>query len=486
MTNRYSAIALMFSAFQHKAFVAIALGEDDQKHLKAITIQCAFRCYWARQTIRDKYACVYTKEQRDENSSSSDTDVYVYKNKRTQSQTSSYPSFLGDYFDLPSPRQHHEQAPYDYTPGIEDTTDGYLLFVTTNTFSIEGWAGMPTDMTDNDHRSLTSLLTHEFIGKFRGTNTFILKDPTTKEFKDTLSKLRRLCKASGFIIIYMATHVVQVLKGEKETNPTETCYFACSNSVWGSAEEIAESCISLSFFCEQLNLVCCRRKTLLLNYAFVNRPKPTFFPASRTMYPPKDFLSRLSALSRCVVIGCCAVGSHAGDYYKFAYAEQLRFEESERKRVVAAAGSAGPRPPTDSTSSGTESYSSSLVRYESFLDSMLRDWNLPSVPAVRRSEKPVPPSAVWERDGSKSIHLQLPSDDEVRYSPLHYYCPKPYRTISIVRMEQKQNYSRRLTYWKLKRTLAGPPNYIRELLRARRVRSYHAPCQVSMGDAEKR
>jgi hypothetical protein len=55
------------------------------------------------------------------------------------------------------------------------------------------------------------------------------------------------------------------------------------------------------------------------------------------------------------------------------------------------------------------------VRYEAFLDSMLRDWRLPSVPAVRRSEKPVPPSAVWERgDGSKSIHLQLPSDDEVR------------------------------------------------------------------------
>ena len=405
----------MFSSFQRKAFVAIALGEDDQKHLQAIVIQCAFRCYWARQTVKDKYACVYTKEQRDENSSSDDVDVYVYKNKRTQSRTSSYPSFLGDYFDLPSPRQHHEQAPHDYSPGIEDTTNGYLLFITTNTFSIEGWVGMPVDMTDNDHRSLTSLLTHEFIGKFRGTNTFILKDPTTKELKDTLSKLRRLCKASGFIVVYMTTHVVQVLKGEKETNPTETCYFACSNSVWGSAEEIAESCISLSYFCEQLNLICCRRKTLLLNYAFVNRPKPTFFPASRTLYPPKDFLSRLSVLSRCIVIGCCAVGSPAGDYFKFAYAEQLRFEESERKRVVAAAGTAvGQWTPTDSTKSNYSS-SFSLVRYEAFLDSMLRDWRLPSVPAVRRSEKPVPPSAVWERgDGSKSIHLQLPSDDEVR------------------------------------------------------------------------
>jgi hypothetical protein len=47
---------------------------------------------------------------------------------------------------------------------------------------------------------------------------------------------------------------------------------------------------------------------------------------------------------------------------------------------------------------------------------------------------------------------------------------------------QRNNYSRRTAYWKLKRTLAKPKNFVTEQYYAHLRRSFCAPCQTSIVD----
>ena len=48
---------------------------------------------------------------------------------------------------------------------------------------------------------------------------------------------------------------------------------------------------------------------------------------------------------------------------------------------------------------------------------------------------------------------------------------------------QRNNYTQRLIYWKLKRTLAKPKNLAMEQYRAHLRRGFCAPCQTSIVDA---
>ena len=100
-----------------------------------------------------------------------------------------------------------------------NTSGGHLVLVTCNSFPIGKW-GEISDVTSKDQDQLQYLLSHGLIGKFEEENVHVLKNPTTNEFKDLLVQLKKEVSSSGFLVLYLATHVVKVVKGEKE-NPKE-------------------------------------------------------------------------------------------------------------------------------------------------------------------------------------------------------------------------------------------------------------------------
>lgn len=45
-------------------------------------------------------------------------------------------------------------------------------------------------------------------------------------------------------------------------------------------------------------------------------------------------------------------------------------------------------------------------------------------------------------------------------------------------------HARSVLYWKMKRTLAGPPNFIRNNIRNYKIKNYIAPYQITLPDHE--
>lgn len=280
---------------------------------------------------------------------------------------------------------------------------GYLLIVTTNTFPIGKW-GEVSDVTNKDYDQLQYLFTHELIGKFPIENVHLLKNPSTNEFKEVLSGLKKECSANDFLVVYMATHVVTVIKGEKE-HPKEKGYFAFHNSVWGKQNEIAESCISLSYFCTLLNRIQCTRKTVILNYAHQPKHRTALFPSSKILYPPEDFASQLADKAKCAVITSCAIGTRAKDYLVHSEFHIENIEEHE------------PHPKT--SGGGFLSLFSFAKRtaareqYNKMLVELMAEWGCKPIPETTKSVRPVKPGATWSVvDGE--IAVNLPDQKEVR------------------------------------------------------------------------
>eukprot|EP00601_Ochromonadales_sp_CCMP2298_P031210 CAMPEP_0173332554 /NCGR_PEP_ID=MMETSP1144-20121109/4415_1 /TAXON_ID=483371 /ORGANISM="non described non described, Strain CCMP2298" /LENGTH=279 /DNA_ID=CAMNT_0014277447 /DNA_START=107 /DNA_END=942 /DNA_ORIENTATION=+ len=277
----------------------LGLGPSKEvRRVAALHIQCAYRCHLARDRVYAAYRAQNVKYY------SADEDAFFYRNKVRLYVDEFRPRFLRE--DLPTPRKNGERAPEEYNAGVEDTSSGYLVLVTSNYFHIGKWAELPSaDALGADHEALRGLFSHEFIGKFRPENVAMLKNPSTVEFKEAMEMMRRKVKAGGFLTLVMATQVVTVLKGEKGSREKgrEKAYFAFANSVWGSNEEIAESCISLSSLVTMLNRISCKTKTVILNYAHTPKTRAVLFPSSKQFYPPQGLLSQLCERASCVVIG---------------------------------------------------------------------------------------------------------------------------------------------------------------------------------------
>ena len=397
--------------------------KEKKRQASALLIQCAFRKHLAKIRINAVYRAHYYKVFDEVEQ------IFLYKHKVKLHLDEKKPRFTRGYA-IPAPRANGEKAPEDYNPGVEDTSGGVLVIVTSNLFPIGKW-GEVSEATNGDHEQLRYLLTHEFIGKFRPENVHILKNPSTNEFKDVMKGLRSECKASGFLVVYMATHVVTVTKGEKE-NPKEIGYFAFNNSVWGKNAEIAESCISISAFCGMLNKVMCKRKTIILNYAHQPSPKAVLFPSSKILYPPNILLKAIADGAKCVVIGACAIGSKAREYLthsEFHVQKHLQHEnESSTLPSVAAGTGTGtgtgggntkqpPQPVSQNevavTQSGYWQKKKMLeLRHNALLIELMKEWGCRPFTEITRSPKPVQPVATWGREDG-DFKIALPNQQDV-------------------------------------------------------------------------
>jgi hypothetical protein len=384
----------------------------------ALMIQCAYRRHLARVKMNARYRATYTK-LFDESEQS-----YLYKHKVKLHLDDMKPRFAR-YCEIPTPRKNGEKAPEDYNPGTEDTSGGCLLIVTSNTFPIGKWNEVSEIPTNADHEQLKYLLTHEFIGKFQPEKVNVLKNPSTNEFKDVMKSLRHQCKTSGFLVVYLATHIVTVIKGEKE-NPKEVGYIAFHNSVWGKNTDIAETCISLSSFCGMLNKITCKRKTIIVNYAHQPKPRALLFPSTKIQYPPSNFLSSLADGAQCVVIGPCAIGSPSKEY--FSHSEHHLNEILAEEEASASVAGSGAGPDSNTTNNNNNiskshrffrrKHNPDKENYNKLLGKLINEWGLKPLPEVTRSPRPPAPMAVWNRVEGQ-IEVVLPDQKEV---PNTHWC----------------------------------------------------------------
>ena len=286
--------------------------------------------------------------------------------------------------------------------------EGFLLVVTTNSFPIGKW-GEVSDSTGRDHEQVQYLLSHNLIGKFHPDNVTVLKNASASDFKDALGTIKRQCTEYNFLVVYLATHVITVVKGEKKENAKEVCYFAFHDSVWGKPPEIAESCVSLTAFSALLNKIHCSRKTVIINYAHQPKPRTVLFPSSKTLYPPADFLGRLSELAKCVVIGSCSIGAKAKDY--LAHSE---YHLQQDFTAMTISNEAGKNPATASTLSYLNPFKrSNKAKYDRVLTELMKEWGCKPFPDISKSPRPIKPTATWEM-GDDGINITLPDNQQVK------------------------------------------------------------------------
>lgn len=279
------------------------------------------------------------------------------------------------------------------------------MIATCNAFPIGKW-GEISEATNKDHDQLQYLLSHELIGRFQAENVHVLKNPSTNEFKDTLSHLKKEVGPSGFVVVYLATHVIKVVKGEKE-NPKEESYFAFHNSVWGTQVEIAESCVSLSTFCSLLHKIPCTQKTVILNYAHLPMPRSVLFPSSKLIYPAHDFLSKLCEQGKCAVIASCAIGARAKEYLRHS-----AYHIEELTQPLPGGPAAQHPAPTVGQRVLTMFGNPNKALYARMLPMLMKEWGIKPFPEVTKSPRPIKPVATWESKEGE-INITLPNQKEV-------------------------------------------------------------------------
>lgn len=390
---------------------------EEKKKLKAaIRLQCAYRCYLARRRAQDHYRSHFKKVY--------DINLrkYVYQNKDTQDVFEDLPEYFNEQ-QIPIPRDF--AAPPDYNPGNEATGEGYALIISNSQFPLGKWAPSHSEL-DHDYEKIFHTVTHDFIGRIRPENCVGLKNPTTMEVKDAIKHLSKICRVNGFIFIYIATHIINIIGAADPENDKETAYLAFRNSIWGKTKEITESCIGIIEFTGLINGIKAKNKTIVLNYAHAPPPRKALFTSSKQVYPPTNILFRMADLCRCPVIGSCTVGFAIKDYLKGypplnwsdpSFAQLSRSESSKSKKQQRVAAEQQVQSNSSSKSNPRWGLQNAYgLFYSALWDEVMRDFNLPVDKPISKTPRPAPPGPVWTQNEQTgfAIKVDLPNDNEVR------------------------------------------------------------------------
>jgi hypothetical protein len=281
------------------------IGTNDYLHRDKATnmIQRVYRTYRTRKAfrllIRQHFIKIF----------SPDHEGYVYKNKVTGTTFLKKPVMLGDE-ELPIHR--YFVAPSNYAPARRRGGEGFALLVTVTEFVNKKIPSLPEQLL-NDSKDLADILTHDYFGRFVPENVMTLVNPKCSDFVQAIELFRKMVasKRDPFFVMYLCTHVVKAPKGEEhkpKTRREKDCYFLFADSVWKSPQSISSSAVSLVRMVELINSINMKRKTIILNYAHVSQPKKSMFGVTKLMYPPPDFLFRLTDSTGAAVLGCCTVG----------------------------------------------------------------------------------------------------------------------------------------------------------------------------------
>lgn len=391
---------------------------EDRLDEAARKVQRAYRGKIARKRIkllvRQNYVKIFDKI----------SDCFVYKNKNTGEISHNKPVFLGND-DLPTPKAL--QAPLEYDPGYDGGEDGYFVMMTNNVYNNAPKLNEISSASNADHVLLEGMISNDFICRIKPENMMLLKNEPQSQLKDSLDSLRRIASKKMFLVIYICTHVVTIIQGEKK-NKRETCYFTFPESVWTKPSRIAETCMSLSTFAEYLNRIPCDRKTVIINYAHIKPVRKTVFTSSRQFYPPSDCLSRLADLANCAVLACCTNGISMKDV--MSHSPPIKYILKDYDQCDHDVLDMEPSQPTDlrdivgslSTLNDYPAYSSHLLtdiagneNIDSIERKYLERWGMTPDPEIVTSPPPESPKATWVRDEGTGYQLQinLPTDAEV-------------------------------------------------------------------------
>ena len=241
-------------------------------------------------------------------------DYFYYKNKTTGAILRDKPVCLG-MDDLPDPREFDAPEGYD-AMDEENAASGFAIVLVNNEFpSSHGkFPNLPAS-TVSEFLALEDVLTNDFICKFPAENTYFMRNAKCFEFKDMLDRLKSTIKKKNFLVLYICTHVITVVGGEKQ-NPHETAYLCMNDSIFTKPEDIVKTCVSLTELSILMNKLACKKKTVIMNYAHVPPPEKSFFAPVKVMYPPKDFLSRMANMMDCAVLASCISGCSMSDALK--------------------------------------------------------------------------------------------------------------------------------------------------------------------------
>eukprot|EP01038_Epipyxis_sp_PR26KG_P007423 gene7423-10116_t len=454
--------------------------EVKKRNKAAIKVQNAFRCRSARERLYNLYRSRFIKIY-DFNYQQN-----IYKNKKTQEFSFKKPRYI---YRRDIPITPNYDAPADYDSGNVTNEQGYFFGIICSTFPLGNWPGN-TDTSsmssadlnvngstdtlmkiagDKEYEQFEKYIKHDYICKFREENVLLLKNPTTVDVLKALERLKKIMKnKNSFLVSYISTHIITVIKGEKKTNPTETCYFAFKDSVWSNKPmDIAESCISLTTFCEKLNQLKTTQKTILLNYAHIPKPKPTLFASVKLCYPTPEFLISLSNNCKSVVIGSCTIGTYLSQNIKH-YPISLIEDNLYMPPIAQTPAPLGYKASQELLQNNTKV--SSIVPTTQFIDMktelekrLLLDWQMKPDKEIIRSNRPAKPVAKWDRK----------EEDNYRIS------------IDMPTTKEKNRHSSQVAYWMLKRTLAKPVNLIKGTNIYYRKIYRRAPYQTSLIDESK-
>ena len=281
------------------------LEAEDKRDDAARVIQRLARMYLSIARLRAMVRANFIKKYDRVN------ERHYYKNKSTGEILLNKPRILGSG-DLPDPRDF--VAPDTYDVGEEEGMPvGYALVVVNEEFPrSEGRLSRLPLVVKNEFKELEELLSHDFICRLPQENVYCLTNPKKTEIRDTLERLKQVVRKKDYFLVYMCTHVLTIIKGEKKAS--ETAYFAMPSTVWkGKPEEVAPTCMSLADFTKGLGKVKSRKKTVIINYCYQPAPEKAFFAPVKSIYPPPGFLARLADEANCAVVACCVSGSSMSD-----------------------------------------------------------------------------------------------------------------------------------------------------------------------------
>ena len=372
--------------------------EDDAINV----IQHAYRAYRVRAQfrflVRQSFMKVFDKEIRD----------YVYINKMTGNRFRYKPSFLGDE-DLPIQRIF--AAPLSYIPRKRRGGEGFALMVTVSQFQHPRIPHLAEQLVE-DHKALTDALTHDFYGRIGPQNILSLVNPKREEFVHAFELMKKMTRGStqAFLIVYLCTHVVQVIDGERskgKESREKDCYFLVHDSVWSSAGATAASAVSLVSLSQLVRGCGADSTTLLLHLAHLPPPRRTLIKRSKTLYPPEDCLCRLAELARAAVVGSCCTGTRLEEAVRHSSPLMLTpFETVDPMHYLHYHGESMSF--VGSPPARTSQDEEAMARH------LRRMWRME---AELRNDTPAPsarPQATWSRSNvTGEIVVKLPRQEEV-------------------------------------------------------------------------
>ena len=326
--------------------------EEAQEELEDLCVrvlQRAYRRKRGRRALREMVRANFVKEYDQE------TGEFFYKNVRSGAIQHLKPAALGTE-DLPDPPVYF--APKGYMAS-ESAVRQFAAVIACNAFSDPKLPNI-TEAVMKDHEELHATLVHPYLCKYKDEDCVFMRNPTMSGAKGNLEGLKDIVKKAwkleetfapkgtkyeshGLLLIYVATHVVNITRG-----PNAGSYLCFADSNLSSPEAIKKTTITVKNFCKIISKVNCKEKVVFLDIAHGEKPKGGAF-STMQVYPPTDIYREVAKQCDARVIGSCKLGADL-----FAFGGGAATTKKKKKAPGAAAAPGAKKPAAKGNKRGSK------------------------------------------------------------------------------------------------------------------------------------